>query len=88
MATNEQAGMGNYSPKRMKYWSELTDQEKIERTRELLKDFQRQLQNLCSRIYSLEKHQHGLSGQILFEPDHIGHGGMLIHDPDSKDVYF
>ena len=50
--------------KRMKYWSELSDTEKIERMRDEVKRQQHQNSELVRRLEKLENHSHGQNGDI------------------------
>ena len=62
-----------------KEWDELTDKEKIERTRKVVKQenqrFSRRLFQLERKLRKLEKHQHLADGKLVVELDYYEGGG-------------
>lgn len=53
-------------PCREKYWDELTDTQKIERMRSIVKSMQYQLQTAVATIDKLTNHQHNMqNGEIV-----------------------
>lgn len=56
---------GPGSPMREKNWDELTDSEKIERMRGIVKGFQSQMNRMEESLYSLRYHQHASNGEIV-----------------------
>ncbi len=88
---------------REKYWSELSIEEKIERTRSEVKQYQRSVAQIGDQFYNLMRqfgtHQHGESGLILIPLEAFatmekslaaaGYQGMLGRGPkDNQEVYF
>lgn len=54
---------------REKTWPELTDSEKIERMRGVVKNLQRECRSLSARLSPLRYHEHGEGGKILIPID-------------------
>ena len=54
-------------------WSEITDDERIERMREMIKGMSRSAQHSNEKLYGVErvinKHQHGATGEVLIPAD-------------------
>ena len=77
------------SASREKYWSELTDQEKIERMRKIVKQGQREQQELRNFIEALLGHAHALDGSLMrkFDVHPPGYGTSARSD-QGNDVYF
>ena len=78
-------------PCREKYWSELSIEEKIERTRNQVKSLQSQIGHLDQKIDQLLEHAH-FDGKIVITLDRYGHGGDKeegrIRGSGKDDVYF
>ena len=52
-------------PHREKHWDELTDAEKIERMRGIVKHLRSQVDYLQQKTHALEEHRHGDGGELL-----------------------
>lgn len=68
-------------PSRQKFWSEINDQEKLQRSREVIKQLQLQVANLVATVTRLqgivERHQHGVAGEVLVPAQSRESGAML-----------
>lgn len=81
---------------RMKYWSELSIEEKIERTREVLKGVTQDVQEIHRRIYKLEEmfanHDHKGDKVVSFVGRALsieGYGISKMTTPTNpNEVYF
>lgn len=79
-----------------KGWEEITDAEKIERLREVIKSSQRTISDLSITIHALtnsfEKHRHDLqSGAIVMPYDRYSRGGsgmVCASETSSTKAYF
>ena len=76
---------------REKYWSEITQKEKIERTRKAVKRLMNEIHNLGMGMERLKKHSHNLEGEaIVVEKIKSYYGGEEDSMPRKEDdnVYF
>jgi len=75
---------------RQRYWSELTDSEKIERMRQHVKILENQIGGIHAVHQGLLRHQHNISGQMvtLFEPHRGTVGEALGRRENPDEVYF
>ena len=53
--------------RRQKYWSELDDKQKTERTREVVQHLQCDVRRLQRLVERMVRHQHGDGGKILID---------------------
>lgn len=74
---------------REKYWSELTDAEKIERCRQVIHGLQNEVRFLSSRLETLEDHAH-IDGKIYTRRQGYGFAaeGPRIKNPKDDEVFF
>jgi len=83
----ETSGIG-----RQKFWDELSDSEKIERTREQVKSYQGMQDMLNSRLALLENHTHSSNGEITIsykeERERRSCMGSVTTPQDPEKSYF
>ncbi len=72
---------------REKYWEELSDSEKIERTRIEVKKLQKTIDRMSSIIYNLRNHSHN-DKQILVPMEIFGDYGNYDNIPFRNDKHF
>lgn len=78
---------GPGSPMREKNWDELTDSEKIERMRGIIKGFKQQLQGVQERLYPLQNHQHASNGDIVVPLNNINSGSQISGNCRSGEYF-
>lgn len=90
------ANSANTSPRyevnfsvREKHWGELTDGEKIERLRSIIKALQDRIGEAVDVIHVLEGHEHATSGKPVVEVRRLNqYSGVAGIGPTSGDVWF
>ena len=76
-------------PCREKYWSEINDEEKVERLRKEVKLLRRQAQEFKTTLLKLREHGHDMTGKPTIPLiSQGGHGFIGQQVPDGDDVYF
>jgi len=76
--------------KQQKYWSELSESEKIERMREQIKNLQQSIRGLENSIRNLSEHNH-LNNEIVMpirSRHGYGEGEQMRKGPGKDDIYF
>lgn len=85
---------GGLLPSRPKWWKELKANEKVERTREVLKQVQRGIYNLESKIDELARHSHEPNGEAIIKKplQRLGYGEVeqsaKMPERNPDEVYF
>lgn len=81
--------MNEQLSQREKYWSEITDPEKVERIRQVIKVLQGELNFLRSRLSSLEDHAH-IGEKIYTRREGYGfvNEGSRERSPKDDEVFF
>jgi hypothetical protein len=77
----------NIKPMRRKYWSELTDSERVLKLQEELSRTQHQVADLCKYVGKLMEHAH-YEGRIVSNiqrPNEESYGGIYFRVEDFKD---
>ena len=69
-------------PRREKYWSELTADEKIERLHDVVRSLRHKVNTQAQIIHDLAGHQHGVDGRILVNM--AMRDSIEIHEGDPK----
>ena len=71
---------------REKYWSELNQDEKIERMRRIVKNQGREVEELKEKVRKLRKHSHMNNGEIVvkFDADEPKFYPGKAHHPDEE----
>lgn len=77
---------GNF---REKFWDELTLEEKLDRTRAMVKGLKTAVRELSIQLDAMQQHQHGSGGAILV-PWHTGQkfDPVELKEPENARVYF
>ena len=87
------ASGGKFIPKgtehREKYWSELSDPEKIERLRDVIKNLERAIEKMASYLDKLVGHQH-LDGRLYKPIEHPNAEsyGSIYYQRHKHDEWF
>jgi hypothetical protein len=77
-------------PCREKYWEELTDSEKIERMRGVIKSYRDEVSRMQSVIRKLTRHKHNNSNMPIFEEELCYYAGGECEQVlrNKNEVYF
>lgn len=78
---------GNQPTQREKYWDELSDQEKMERTRQQLRAARREVQEMRRMVDMLLHHQHAVAGGVMAPLDFMT-SPQVRYDMDKEALYF
>lgn len=76
---------------RVKYWSEITPDERIDRTRSRVKRLDTEVDRLSRLVADLMTHQHSASGEVVISMDPYRRGGAGVPMAQSEagdDLYF
>ena len=78
------------SAKREKYWSELKQEEKLERMRGIVKMLSSEIERFQRLIWKIEKHKHNKEGLPIIEETLLSSEsqGFGVKTEKSNDVYF
>ena len=87
--------MANYSDKeacqvqRQSYWSEIDIEEKVARTRKVVKELQSQVYRLSKKMNKLEQHKHDIEGVAVII-ERLSYCGEMSITPekDTDETYF
>ena len=69
MGSDEKRALSEVREVRIKYWKELTSEERIERMRSRVKELEEDRSGFRAAVIALSQHQHGPAGEVLVSAD-------------------